>query len=341
MPNDTTITPSDPDSLADAVATTAFLAEHAVRENVKSPPEDLFTGAHGDLIFVKICAALADAPTVVKIQALQRVRDLTRKAENIPIAIEKGVFQELNLNLGDWDPDVRRLSAESIVFVTDTQAGRMHTLEEDIMSTFAKLLNDADTGVKLSGYKIFSNLALTASGLEAIIDFNLIDKFILKILQEKDDAVKVKCLEVLGQCIRFESGIGYQKAMEANVVSTLKVALGGSKNQPALEAAICKVFSYIAYNSDGKDKIVEVGTVPLILALLRSENNTVRIAATGCLTFITVSLAGKVAVVEEDMGVESLIAGCAHKNDYIASNSMQALANVAGNARALADLNCI
>jgi len=129
--------------------------------------------------------------------------------------------------------------------------------------------------------------------------------------------------------------------MEANVVSTLKVALGGSKNQPALEAAICKVFSYIAYNSDGKDKIVEVGTVPLILALLRSENNTVRIAATGCLTFITVSLAGKVAVVEEDMGVESLIAGCAHKNDYIASNSMQALANVAGNARALADLNCI
>lgn len=328
------IEPSDATAFGAALRTTAFLAEHAVRDNIKPISDEIFTGAHGDLIYLKICAALAEGSTGVKIQALDRTCDLVRKGDNIAPAIENGVFTELVISLGDWDAKVRQLGSLALTYITESRQGREFSHNEDTLNAFSKLLNDADDGVKFNGYTIFMNLSADDKGVAAILDFNLIEKFILKILQEKDVKVQVKCLEVLGSCIKYEKGSGFQKAMEQNVVQTLKVVLGGAVGSAELQAVVCKVFAYIAYNQYGKDAIVEAGAVPTILHLLTHKSVAVRIAASSAMSYITIALSGKVVVVDDAKGITTIVQAIQDSVELVCVSSVQALANVAEHPKA-------
>jgi len=160
-----TVTPSNQKAFQKAVATTAFLAEHNVRDNVKPISDEIFTGAHGELIYLKIVAALEEGSTGVKIQALNKTNDLVWDEGNVVLAVQKGVFQELLLNLGDWDTNVRQLASLGLVRCTHSKFGRDYALNSDCITTIAKLLNDTDDKVKLHGYEIFGNLAKDSKGL--------------------------------------------------------------------------------------------------------------------------------------------------------------------------------
>jgi len=151
--------------------------------------------------------------------------------------------------------------------------------------------------------------------------------------------VKIKCLEVLAASIKFETGTGYTRAMEANVVGTLKVALA-AVSTPELEAAICKVFAYVAYNMDGKDAIVKCGAAALIMKLLASPHTPVKLAASSAISYFTIALSGKVVVLDFDGGVRMLIKNIIDEgkdtNEVVIVNCMQALANVAEHPKAKA-----
>lgn len=166
-----------------------------------------------------------------------------------------------------------------MVQVCSTALGREHILQKKHIPSIIKLINDKLEAIRLNSYNALLNLTATVTEMDAVLQTNLVEQLVDKLLEEKSPSVLLKTLKMLNQLLYGEGGT--QQALKTECIKRL---LGVHNHaNPLIRESVVSNLACISYNEKGKSDVVEKGAIPLLCQMLSDAVSEVREQTTLCL----------------------------------------------------------
>jgi len=165
-----------------------------------------------------------------------------------------------------------------------------------MVPSIKELFNDPVVEIRSNAYKAMINIAEFTSGIDAIINFNIIPVLIDKLVDEKVEEILVLILRLLK--ILNEGELAPMVVQGADSLSRLNKHLTSS-NFLIRELAAMNLGS-ISYNSIGKEQTIYANSIPPLCNMLTDKVPNVRTAATRALASLAQYKEGKVQIYDLD-----------------------------------------
>ena len=104
------------------------------------------------------------------------------------------------------DDEIREQSSLAVVQVCSTALGREHILVKKHIPSIIKLINDKVEAIRLNSYNSLLNLTETVTERQAVLETNLVEQLVDKLLEEKVPRILLKTLKMLNQLLYGEGG---------------------------------------------------------------------------------------------------------------------------------------
>lgn len=233
---------------------------------------------------------LKDPTLLVRQRAVKSLVDYLHDHEHTAAALEEGIVDSLKKLLEDPDITCRQLAAECFFVISQHAIGRQAFLDEDIITPLAALFDDTEDICRRNAHLALEIVSETPIGAEGIVDAGLIPVLIKKMQSELDE-IKLYILDTLHFCCVVNT----VDALKTGGMEAFTALL--SHPLPTIRAKAARVIADISVPLEGKDKAVDVETIPALVNLLNDANQYVRANATSALGFICITTQAKYTAV--------------------------------------------
>jgi hypothetical protein len=87
----------------------------------------------------------------------------------------------------DKDDVIRELASRAVIQVCKTDKGREIIVTRKIVDNIAKLFNDEVVKIRYNAYESLINLSEFRYGIDNVIEFNIIQTLVDKLIMEKEE----------------------------------------------------------------------------------------------------------------------------------------------------------
>jgi len=244
------------------------------------------TLAYGLEAIIRLNRELTDKTLLTRQKALRALCDYLHDHEHIVSALREGIVPSLKTLFKDDDVVCRHLSTECIYVLSNHAIGRDAILSNDIIVPLSLLFEDEENICRKNAHMALELVTETVHGAEGVVAAGLIPKLIEKVKSEFDE-IKEYILDSLHFCLRLNT----QDALESNGMDVFTELLTHSLY--TIRAKAARDIMDLSVPLDGKNKAVEVGTVPSLIDLFTDNSTDVRANAAGALAFIAITTKGK------------------------------------------------
>ena len=297
-----TPTPSQPATPVPATASTPlpFRFDPSI---ILLPDTERFCAASLPLLYPKLAMTLSrpDVRLDVKLAALACCVELVRSPLHVHELQSHGVLDELIVNAGAGDEQLRVLSTEALTWVVRQREARHYCRENGIVGRLGTLLIDHSVSVRLNAAAVLLQLSVSepqllyeppisaAAGDAASVMAHLVRRV------QSDTSESVKA--VLLRCILcgLKQRVGLIVARYNTLLPVLSSLLPMS--HPQLVAAACDCMAAVAVEDVDRQELLSLGLHAPLLQWLTADEVAVRRSAAGALMQATVGVTVKQAVV--------------------------------------------
>lgn len=190
------------------------------------------------------------------------------------------------------DEVIRELASRAVMKVANTEKGRVHICNADLLPVIAKLFNDSVTKIRNNAYSCLINIAQFQFGIQAAIDAEILKVLVEKLVEEKSEEILILILTLLA--IVIEGELATDLVLNTSVLPRLNTHLT-SKNCDIRQLAAENLGS-ISYNESGKEYTIQANSIPLLCNMLTDGNESVRGSATRALASLAQLKEGKIQI---------------------------------------------
>ena len=312
------------------------------------PDKHQFARSHLPLLYPKLTLILAatTTPLHVRLDALSACVDLTRDPLHLPHLISEGVVDELLLNTGWADEEVRRLSAKALYHLVERREGREYTLDQGLIARIPNLLIDQCADVRVLGCEVLERVVRVEVGVllgvpqsAAAGDAASVLTFLIRrFQQDTQPRVQIHLLRCIRLALRKKDGLII--ARYNGFTRILHKAIQLLKGPPVgLLEEMGRVLAAVAGEEEGKAEMVEEQLQVPLLEWMQHQDVGVKLSAATALTHATGGIAMKHAVVTAG-GIDICVARILTLETDTAALTMQLqlLTNLMETAKAKAQL---
>jgi len=242
--------------------------------------------AFGDRAVPRLNRELNDANLVTRQRAVRSLSDHLHDPEHIATALRDGIHLSLKSLLIDTDVTIREKSLECLHIIAQHAIGRDVFLESDIVLPVSELYDDKEAIVRKNAHLTLKMVSETPLGAEGLVQSKLVPKLVTLLPGELDE-IKILILDELHFCMSIDT----TDALDTEGMEIHTELL--SHENPEIRGRAARNIMDLSIPLAGKNKAVEVDTVPKIVKLLDDENVFVRANAAGALMMITITTKGK------------------------------------------------
>uniref|UniRef100_A0A1I8J1N9 Radial spoke protein 14 n=2 Tax=Macrostomum lignano TaxID=282301 RepID=A0A1I8J1N9_9PLAT len=252
------------------------------------------TMAYGNGALRRLNRELQDTENMLTRQkAVKALCDYLHDHEHVAAAIHEGIVVSLKSLLRDTDVTCRQLSTMCFYVISQHSVGREAILDTGTIEPLSALFEDAEDICRRNAHMAIEMLSEVPFGADGIVQAALVPKLIEKVKSEHDE-IKEYILDTLHFCLIVNT----QDALKAHGMEVFTSLL--ASNLATIRAKAARDIMDLSVPLDGKDKAVEVGTVPALIGLLGDNASAVRANAAGALSFIAVTTQGKYTALNAD-----------------------------------------
>ena len=266
-----------------------------------------FARSHLPLLYPKISLTLAapNTPLHVRLDALSACVDLSRDPLHLPHLISEGVVDELLLNAGWADEEVRRRATQALFHIVGRKEGREYTLDHGLIARVPNLLIDQSVDVRVLGCEVLERVVSVDVGVlldvpqsAAAGDAASVLTFLIRRLQQDTQPrVHIRLLRCIRLALRKKDGLII--ARYNGFTRILHKAIQQLQGPPVgLLEELGRTLAAVAGEEEGKVEMVEEQLQVPLLEWMQHEDVGVRLNAATALTHATVGVAMKHAVVK-------------------------------------------
>lgn len=304
------------------------------KPNPRPLPDTAVTRGFEKVAFPKLVRELRDPSPVVRQKSLLAARELLAAPVNHVQCVAAGATPAIVDLLQDEDDVTRYYAAGTLRCLVAKEVGARDLIQHRGVEALVAALEDPSEPVRDDSYAALIEAARFDSmrrALEAL--GGALPRVMQLVLLEAQAGAAGRAqqgLALLFACTqaRHNAGVLTQLLEAASAVPYLARLLAPQLPEGVRHAA-AELLCALASREDAKLQAVQEGCVPLLLqaaGLLRVAFSTSAVAALGA---ITVSRAGKYAVVEAAGGLQRLVGVLEPSNEQLCINAMVAIANVA------------
>ncbi|XP_078331854.1 radial spoke head 14 homolog [Crassostrea virginica] len=256
--------------------------------------------AYGDRALPRLNRELKDTTLLVRQRAVMSLCDHLHDPEHIAEALRVGIAESLKVLLTDGDLTVRQKATECLFVIGGHAIGRDAFLDNGIIPPVAKLFDDKEDIARKNAHQAIEMISETPTGAEGIVNANLVAILVKKLSTEKDE-IKILILDTLHFCMRVNT----QQALAAGAMETFTKLLDHASE--VIRAKAARDIMDLSVPLDGKNKAVDVKSVPPLVRLLKDKEPDVRANAAGALMMITITTKGKYTAINEGKAIQPLV----------------------------------
>ena len=296
-------TPSSQISLAVPAAAAAPAPFRFDPSIILMPDTERFSAASLPLLYPKLALTLAgtDVKVEVKLSALVCCVELLRSPLHTYELQAHGVLDELIVNAGAGDEQLRVLATEALTWAVRQREARQYCRENGVVGRMGALLIDHCVQVRINAAGVLLRLSASEPQLlyEAPVsaaagDAASVMAFLVRRVQkDTNDEVRAQLLRCI-QC-GLTRRVGLIVARYNTLLPVLASLLPIS--HPPLIAAACDCVAAVAVDEVDRTELLSLSLHTPLLQWLALEDATVRRSAAGALMQATVGVAVKQAVV--------------------------------------------
>ncbi|KAL5007337.1 hypothetical protein ScPMuIL_016143 [Solemya velum] len=242
--------------------------------------------AYGRRAVPRLNRELKDDTLLVRQRAVMSLCDYLHDPEHIAVALKEGVSESLKKLLADPDLTVRQKATECLYVIGGHAIGRESFLDHEIILPVAALFDDKADIARKNAHKAIEMVSETPPGADGIVTAGLIKILVDKLSKEVDE-IKELILDTLHYCMRVDT----EQALKAGAMEVFTNLL--KHDNQSIKAKAARDIMDLSVPLNGKNKAVEVQTVPELVCLLKDSNPDVRANVSGALMTITITTKGK------------------------------------------------
>ena len=297
-----TPTPSEPNTPVPAASATPqpFRLDPAI---ILLPDTERFSAASLPLLYPKLALTLSrsDVALSIKLCALRCCVELTRSPLHVHELQAHGVLDELIVNAGAGDEQLRVLATEALGWAVRQREARQFCRENGLVVRLCSLLIDHSATVRGNAARVLLRLSATEPQLlyEAPVSAaagdaaSVMAYLVRRVQTDSSDDVKALLLRcVLCGLKRREGLIVARYNNLLPVIASLPPLA-----RPPLIAAACDCVAAVAVEDVDRQELLSLGLHTAMLQWLPASDVAVRRSAAGALMQATVGVAVKQAVV--------------------------------------------
>lgn len=218
------------------------------------------------------------------------------------------------------------MASQAIALVAHDSYGLSAILEEELVPTILKAMDDSSIEVRESIYDCISKLSRTTAGAIACVDAGASIRF-PKALSTEQDTVKPLLLKSIYNMSSLAKGL--EDTLSNNTVKLCIEYLGSNNLGLSVEAA--KTLGYLCFSDRGKELAVENGAVHQLMGLIsrRREDEGVLSSGSMALMAITTTDEGKREVATVTNGIDMLVLLIKSKVKVVSLNGLKVISNIA------------
>ena len=297
-----TPTPSEPNTPVPAASATPppFRFDPSI---ILLPDTERFSAASHPLLYPKLALTLSrgDVSLGIKLSALRCCVELTRSPLHVHELQAHGVLDELIVNAGAGDEQLRVLATEALGWAVRQREARQFCRENGLVVRLCSLLIDHSATVRANAASVLLPLTATEPQLlyEAPVSAaagdaaSVMAYLVRRVHTDSSDDVKALLLRcVLSGLKRREGLIVARYNGLLPVIASLPPL-----SRPPLIAAACDCVAAVAVEEVDRQELLSLGLHTALLQWLPANDVAMRRSAAGALMQATVGVAVKQAVV--------------------------------------------
>ncbi|XP_041367854.1 radial spoke head 14 homolog [Gigantopelta aegis] len=273
--------------------------------------------AYGDRALPRLNQELNDSNLLTRQRAVMSLCDHLHDPEHIAEALRCGIAESLCKLLSDPDITVRQKSTQCLYVIAGHAIGRDAFLDHEIIIPLSKLFNDQEDIARKNAHMAMEMVSETPPGAEGIVLAGLVDILVEKLQTELVEIQKI-ILDTLHFCMRVDTA----KALDAGAMEAFTKLLTHQSHNIRAKAA--RDIMDLSVPLEGKNKAVEVQSVPLLVALLKDDQPDVQGNAAGALMSITITTKGKYTALAAN-AIQPLVNIVNSPVSEVRANSLKAL----------------
>ena len=165
-----------------------------------------------------------------------------------------------------------------------------------MLSVIEKLFNDKVTQIRDNAYNCLINLAQFTFGIQAIIDTDILNTLVDKLVAETEAVIVVLILKLMN--ILLEGEMATVLLLNTQVLTRLNGHLGAKSWEIRRLAA--ENLGSISYNTNGKQATIEADSIPPLCVMLSDPISEVRTSAVRALASLAQLKEGKIQIYDLD-----------------------------------------
>ncbi|CAG2239140.1 Radial spoke head 14 homolog [Mytilus edulis] len=254
--------------------------------------------AYGDRAVPRLNRELNDSTLLVRQRAVMSLCDYLHDPEHIAEALAIGTAESLKKLLSDTDLTVRQKATECLFVIGGHAIGRDSFLAQGIVEPVSKLFDDKEDVARRNAHQAIEMISETPLETEEI---------------------KILILDTLHFCMAVDT----EQALKAGAMEMFTKLL--EHKSPVIRAKASRDIMNLSVPLDGKNKAVEVKSVPELVKLLKDKDADVRANAAGALMMITITTKGKYTAINEGKAIQPLVDLVDDEKSEVRLNALKAL----------------
>jgi len=207
--------------MEETLENSCFVSVHRNQINPVLQPKSTLTFAYGNrkygkyniwgcqtnLVFHvldKIQRSLAGNDNVLRTKILKEINEDFHQGDKLNKALEpkfegdtETILNELVRCFDEQDDVIRELASRAIIKVACSEKGRFTLVAEEIIPKIRDLFNDEVVQIRANAYKAMIAIAEFTFGIDQIINFNIVQVLIDKLVEEKIEVILILILHLL------------------------------------------------------------------------------------------------------------------------------------------------
>ncbi|XP_071120309.1 radial spoke head 14 homolog [Mytilus galloprovincialis] len=274
--------------------------------------------AYGDRAVPRLNRELNDSTLLVRQRAVMSLCDYLHDPEHIAEALAIGTAESLKKLLSDTDLTVRQKATECLFVIGGHAIGRDSFLAQGIVEPVSKLFDDKEDVARRNAHQAIEMISETPLGAQGIVNAKLVPTLVKKLSLETEE-IKILILDTLHFCMAVDT----EQALKAGAMEMFTKLL--EHKSPVIRAKASRDIMNLSVPLDGKNKAVEVKSVPELVKLLKDKDADVRANAAGALMMITITTKGKYTAINEGKAIQPLVDLVDDEKSEVRLNALKAL----------------
>ncbi len=200
------------------------IAHRRAHYDYVDPHKNTLRFAYEDARFGKMAKELKYDDDILKLKVLKEINEDLRDPTKIVRAMNTSdLIHMLVYHLENKDDEIRRLSSQSMKEICSVFRGREQIIENDYIKNLAKLVDDAIPIIRLNIYESLFNLTQHVDGRQAVLNNNILEILVDKLLEEKEEDILLVILQLMKRILEGEGAV--PRILKTQAITRLLILL--------------------------------------------------------------------------------------------------------------------